>query len=110
MRTLLLMLPNPQPPKACESRRSSGPARTSTLHPTQYRIPRKRIAGVFVEERIEVVVPWRSAATSQQLHIPAVAGYFDGMGTMHKDGDADSMYPNFDQIEECAETAKGVVA
>jgi aconitate hydratase 2 / 2-methylisocitrate dehydratase len=42
--------------------------------------------------------------------IPTVAQYHEAMGVVNKDGAAIYKYMNFDQIEEYAETAKGVTA
>jgi len=39
-----------------------------------------------------------------------VAEYHEAMGIVNKDGAAIYKYLNFDQIEEYAETAKGVTA
>jgi aconitate hydratase 2/2-methylisocitrate dehydratase len=51
-----------------------------------------------------------AAIASKLGHIPTVAEYHAAMGIVNKDGAAIYKYLNFDQIEEYAETAKGVTA
>ena len=51
-----------------------------------------------------------TAIASKLGHIPTVAEYHEGMGIVNKDGAAIYKYLNFDQIEEYADTAKGVAA
>ena len=51
-----------------------------------------------------------AAIASKLGHIPTVAEYHEAMGIVNKDGAAIYKYLNFDQIEEYAETAKGVTA
>ncbi|MDP3750347.1 MAG: bifunctional aconitate hydratase 2/2-methylisocitrate dehydratase [Polaromonas sp.] len=51
-----------------------------------------------------------AAIASKLGHIPTVAEYHEAMGVVNKDGAAIYKYLNFDQIEEYAETAKGVTA
>ena len=49
-----------------------------------------------------------AAIASKLGHIPTVAEYHEAMGVVNKDGAAIYKYLNFDQIEEYADTAKGV--
>lgn len=51
-----------------------------------------------------------AAIASRLGHIPSVAEYHAAMGVVNKDGASIYKYMNFDQIEEYAETAKGVSA
>jgi len=49
-----------------------------------------------------------TAIASKLGHLPTVAEYHKDMGVINADGDTVYRYMNFDQIEEYAETAKGV--
>ncbi|HEY4080952.1 MAG TPA: bifunctional aconitate hydratase 2/2-methylisocitrate dehydratase [Burkholderiaceae bacterium] len=51
-----------------------------------------------------------AAIASKLGKLPTVAEYLDAMGVVNKDADSVYRYMNFDQIEEYAETAKGVTA
>ncbi|KQW25255.1 bifunctional aconitate hydratase 2/2-methylisocitrate dehydratase [Acidovorax sp. Root402] len=51
-----------------------------------------------------------AAIASKLGKIPTVAEYHEAMGIVNKDGASIYKYLNFDQIEEYAETAKGVTA
>ena len=51
-----------------------------------------------------------AAIASRLGHIPSVAEYHEAMGIINKDNASVYKYLNFDQIEEYAETAKGVTA
>jgi len=51
-----------------------------------------------------------AAIASKLGRIPTVAEYAADMGVINKDGSKIYKYMNFDQIEEYAETAKGVTA
>jgi aconitate hydratase 2/2-methylisocitrate dehydratase len=51
-----------------------------------------------------------AAIASKLGKIPTVEEYHAAMGVVNKDGAAIYKYLNFDQIEEYAETAKGVIA
>jgi aconitate hydratase 2/2-methylisocitrate dehydratase len=51
-----------------------------------------------------------AAIASKLGHIPTVAEYHEAMGIINKDAASIYRYMNFDQIEEYAETAKGVTA
>jgi len=51
-----------------------------------------------------------AAIASKLGKIPSVAEYHEAMGIVNKDGASIYKYLNFDQIEEYAETAKGVIA
>jgi aconitate hydratase 2/2-methylisocitrate dehydratase len=51
-----------------------------------------------------------AAIASKLGRIPTVEEYHAAMGVVNKDGAAIYKYLNFDQIEEYAETAKGVTA
>jgi aconitate hydratase 2/2-methylisocitrate dehydratase len=51
-----------------------------------------------------------AAIASKLGKIPTVAEYHAAMGIVNQDGAAIYKYLNFDQIEEYAETAKGVTA
>ena len=51
-----------------------------------------------------------AAIASRLGHIPTVAEYHEAMGVINKDNASVYKYLNFDQIEEYAETAKGVSA
>ncbi len=51
-----------------------------------------------------------TAIASRLGHIPSVAEYHAAMGVVNKDGASIYQYLNFDQIEEYAETAKGLTA
>ena len=51
-----------------------------------------------------------AAIASKLGKLPTVAEYLDAMGIVNKDADSVYRYMNFDQIEEYAETAKGVTA
>ncbi len=49
-----------------------------------------------------------AAIASKLGKLPTVAEYHEAMGIINKDADSVYRYMNFDQIEEYAETAKGV--
>jgi aconitate hydratase 2/2-methylisocitrate dehydratase len=49
-----------------------------------------------------------AAVCSKLGRIPNVAEYHEAVGIVNKDADSIYKYMNFDQIEEYAETAKGV--
>ncbi len=51
-----------------------------------------------------------AAIASKLGQIPTVAQYHEAMGVVNKDGAAIYKYMNFDQIDEYADTAKGVTA
>ena len=51
-----------------------------------------------------------AAIASKLGKIPTVAEYHEAMGVVNKDGTSIYKYLNFDQIEEYADTAKGVAA
>jgi aconitate hydratase 2/2-methylisocitrate dehydratase len=51
-----------------------------------------------------------AAIASKLGKIPTVAEYHEAMGIINKDNASVYKYLNFDQIEEYAETAKGVAA
>ncbi len=51
-----------------------------------------------------------AAVCSKLGRIPNVAEYMEAVGALNKDAANIYKYMNFDQIEEYAETAKGVTA
>ena len=51
-----------------------------------------------------------AAIASKIGKLPTVAEYQEAMGVVNKDGASIYKYLNFDQIEEYADTAKGVTA